>query len=204
MTTKNTRSGCTASSYDITNRNSYYHQTTGNAQKKVNFQVIQDFNEIQEFKPNYDHFIYITEKQEKQKFREIKLQICLQNSSDHQKIDKLLPDYARHVWCCERMKKGIQATKFSFNSPCKFKVVQLKLSKDGRFLSYSDQEMRKDFFGMYFTFPRYFRLDKIKGFTYGAESYTFRYLRKLIVKKSQELRISEIEACERMGRFDGR
>ena len=55
--------------------------------------------------------------------------------------------------------------------------------------------------GKYFKFPRVFRINRINGFTFGPSSFTFQYLRKQICKKSECLRINEIEYTRNLEKF---
>lgn len=81
--------------------------------------------------------------------------------------------YTDYQWCVDLLQKGIEATKYSFNDPTKTKLVMIKLNKKCTSISYSNKVQAKDFFGRYFRLPRSFKIDGIKGFTFGPLSFTF-------------------------------
>lgn len=91
------------------------------------------------------------------------------------------------------MQKGITAVKFSFNTPERQKEVIIRISKSCKDISYRDKQTSNQFVKRYFTFNKSYRLDALLGFSFGAETFTFKYLQAQMVKKSQGLRINDLE-----------
>lgn len=111
--------------------------------------------------------------------------------------------YKDYDWCIDQLQKGIKATKFSFNSPKVCKEVIIKLNKSLTKISYQNQVKPADFFGMYFKFPRSFKIDKVLGFTFGPSSFTFQYLRKDILKRTEFLRFNLLEISAQLEELQG-
>jgi formyltetrahydrofolate synthetase len=91
------------------------------------------------------------------------------------------------------LSKGIIATKISFNQTQIVKEVQIRLSSDCTEIICCNNEQYSDFVRMYFTFPRHYKFNKIIGFSYGADSYTFQHVRNKVLKMSEELLVEEID-----------
>ena len=93
--------------------------------------------------------------------------------------------YNNYEWCCQRLEKGIKATKFNY-SDSRRKEVTLKLVNNRSALQYSPIEEEKTCMTKIFTGKRTIPISSFLNVMYGWASSTFQKYRGSIKAKTNQ------------------
>ena len=100
-------------------------------------------------------------------------------------------EYNEYYKCLNILRMGIWATKFSYNDK-KYRVVYLRLGKDGQSLSYKTKLNQKTCYHMLFG-PSILHFENIASFSYGGSTMTFQRHKRSVQKRLKKQRHKKLQ-----------